>query len=94
MVADLIADHPTSSPTWWLAIIKQLPLEGAFFAAVQGGPEFRGWTVEAYVDSYIFDAVQVSNAKGTKKKRIDTFPRPADKKKNNKRVATLAEALP
>jgi len=45
---DLFDDVSPLSPRYVLALIFQLPTDGAFHASRQGGPQFRGWDAGRY----------------------------------------------
>ena len=61
------------SPRLALALIDELPLESAYKAALQGGPQFQDWGVLEYLVANLIDAVQFNThvtilAAGPKKK--------------------------
>ena len=45
---DLFSDVNPLSPRYVLALIMNLPDDGAFYASRQGGPQFRGWDAGRY----------------------------------------------
>lgn len=76
VVADLCSDTPQSSPRWWIALIGQLPMDGAFAAANLGSREHRDWGVVAYLLAALLDAVQVNTTVTARAAGAKKFPAP------------------
>src|SRR5690606_19450704 len=45
---DVFKDGSGLTPRLALSYVRQLPMDSATQAALQGGPEYRGWDVETY----------------------------------------------
>lgn len=85
------------APRLLLALAEELPDESALAAAVRGGPQHRGWTVNAHLLASVIDAVGEAawvTAQANSRKRIRRprrFPRPAAQQRRPVTVAALAE---
>lgn len=82
-----------------LALIRNLPLDSATNASIQGGDQFRGWDGQMYMLANIVDAVKenthvfVSAHSKRRPQPPKPMPRPATKKTTNpmaNRFATMA----
>lgn len=83
----MFSDKTTLSPRYLLSLIIHLPTDGAFFAARQGGQEYRGWDTDRYALVAMVNAqragnhIQVivnSDPKRSKPKPPEPFPTPGD----------------
>ncbi|KRD08771.1 hypothetical protein ASE48_08350 [Mycobacterium sp. Root265] len=54
-------DEDPLSPRYALALIINLPKQGAFYASRRGGPDFRGWDEDRYALADLVDEMQKSN---------------------------------
>lgn len=86
-IRDLFSDANPLSPRYLLSLIKHLPTDGAFFAARQGGQEFRGWDTDRYALVSLVNAQRAGNhilmmvnrdPKRPKPKPPEPFPIPGD----------------
>ncbi len=75
------------SPRYLLSLILHLPTDGAFYAARQGGQEFRGWDTDRYALVSLVNAQRAGNhiqlminrdPKKSKPKPPEPFPIPGD----------------
>lgn len=68
-------------------LLKQLPEEARTIAALSGGPQHRGWTLDRYMRAELIDAVHknthafISANSKRKVKEPKNFPTPMDKKR-------------
>jgi hypothetical protein len=74
-----------SLPIWEAALLaEQLPPTSRTFSALQGGSEYRGWSIDTYLMASLVDAMNMNSflfAKANSKKRIKEpklVPRPGD----------------
>ena len=49
------------SPKYILALIFQLPTDGAFYASRRGGIQFRGWDIDRYINVAQVNAQRANN---------------------------------
>lgn len=85
---DLYRDE-SLSPRIILALVLNLPHDGAFYAERRGGPEYRGWDEDRYAlvalvnemkaSNYMF-ATAHSDPKKSKPKAPEPFPTPDSEK--------------
>jgi hypothetical protein len=82
---EVIAGRTNWCPARLLSFIENLPEDGPFKAALQGGPEFRSWDIKTYLLADLYDAVCTNTvvsgnwAKG-KAPKIPPYPRPGAEK--------------
>lgn len=92
---DLFSGDGSLSPRYLLALIFQLPTDGAFYASRQGGIQFRGWDAGRYALVAQVNAQRATNhilmmvnrdPKRSKPKPPEWFPTPdeSDKPKAHK----------
>lgn len=58
---DLFRKKAPLSPIFVLALIVNLPKEGAFYASRRGGQQYRGWTEDRYALADLIDSVRAGN---------------------------------
>lgn len=98
-LVEVIAGRTNWCPGRLLSFIEQLPEDGPFKAALQGGPEFRGWDIQTYLLADLWDGLSTNTlvsgnwAKG-KTPKIPPYPRPgAEKVKEVKTEPQTLEGL-
>lgn len=89
---DLFSDEEPLSPRYVLALIMNLPTDGALYASRRGGREFRGWDIDRYAAVALVNAQRSTNhilmmvnrdPKKPKPKAPEPFPTPDEVKKSN-----------
>lgn len=87
---DLFDEVSPLSPRYVLALIFNLPADGAFHASRQGGPQFRGWDAGRYALVALVNAQRANNhilmmvnrdPKRAKPKPPEFFPTPDESDK-------------
>jgi hypothetical protein len=87
----LFSDEDPLSPRYVLALILQLPTNGAFYASRRGGLQFRGWDADRYALVALVNAQRANNhilllansdPKKSKPKAPELFPTPDDNPKS------------
>lgn len=82
-----------------LALVLNLPTEGAFYASRRGGQEFRGWDVDRYALVSLVNAQRANNhilmmvnrdPKRPKPKLPEPFPTPGEKKSTRHKPGSFA----
>jgi hypothetical protein len=75
-------------------LARQLPLDSRTHAAVQGGSEYRGWTIDTYLLAALVDALNTNTfafVKANSKKRVKEprpVPRPGDAERRKRENAS------
>jgi hypothetical protein len=75
-----------------IALIKALPDNSRFHAAIAGGPEYVGWGKDRHLLADIYDAIILNTrATGnwTEPPDIPSYPRPTSKKPDEKPKQTV-----
>lgn len=93
-LVEVIAGRTNWCPGRLLSFIEQLPEDGPFKAALQGGPEYRGWDIKTFLLADIWDGLSTNTlVSGTWQKgkapKIPPYPRPGAKRKEPEKPQTL-----
>src|SRR5690606_20976295 len=86
---DVFKDGSGLTPRLALSYVRQLPMDSATQAALQGGPEYRGWDVRTYQSAdqvdllnwLIYVLIAVNSDKNKKPKKPEPTYRPGEKKR-------------
>lgn len=73
------------SPREVLWLVEHMPPDSAFAAAIQGGPEFRGWRPDTYLLAAAVDVLQAANYQrgGGRGIRPEPIKRPGSRKRSS-----------
>lgn len=72
----LFRDEDPLSPRYVLALVLDLPKDGAFYASRRGGREYRGWDETRYALAELVDAMSGSNYMFQMANRDPAKPKP------------------
>lgn len=95
---DVFKDGSGLTPRLALSYVRQLPMDSATQAALQGGPEYRGWDVETYQSAdqvdllnwLIYVLIAVNSDKNKKPKKPEPTYRPGEKKRKQAKPNSFA----